>query len=486
MIVNRDNEVLGCGPITDHSLPKRPTDSRYANSDFDAAVIGGGVVGCAVLRALTLAGLKCILLERGSDLLSGASKANSAILHTGFDAPPGSLEVRLMQAGRKRYLEIHENLGLPVLSTDAVIVAWSAEQAAKLPAIIAKAHVNGVTGVKPLPLDELRQRHPHLSNAAVAAVAVPGEHIIDPWSAPLAYALQAVKNGAQVERLAEVTEAVRQAGYWSLTTPRGNFRAKLVLNCAGNFGDLVEKFARPSPFQIKPRKGQFVIFDKTAQRVMPTIVLPVPSERTKGIVLCPTIFGNVLVGPTAEDQDDRQHAAVDTDTLRKLLAEAARIVPALADEPVTATFAGLRPATEHRDYIVEALPAEGWITIAGIRSTGLTAALGIAEHVTGLVEEHFLRLAPLDDPVWPRMPNLAEHLPRDYQQPGRGGLVCFCEMVTREEIEAALSGPLPAGDLGGLRRRTRAALGRCQGFNCLAAICCLANDKLLAPLPLQK
>lgn len=472
--------------MTNHTLPAAGSNSEFVNSTFDVAVIGGGVVGCAVLRALTLGGLKCLLLERGSDLLSGASKANSAILHTGFDAPPGSLEVRLMQSGRKRYLEIHEQLGLPVLKTDAVIVAWNAEQAAKLPEIIAKAHTNGVAGVRPLPLDELRQIHPHLSNTALAAIRVPGEHIIDPWSAPLAYALQAVENGARIERLAEVTEAVRQAGLWSLTTSRGKFKTRLVINCAGNFGDLVENLVRPSPFHIKPRKGQFVIFDKTAQRVMPTIVLPVPSDRTKGIVLCPTIFGNVLVGPTAEDQDDRQHAAVDTNTLQKLLAEAARIVPALADEPVTATFAGLRPATERRDYIIEALCTEAWITIAGIRSTGLTAALGIAEHVTGLVEEHFFPLPPLADPVWPQMPNLAEHLPRDYQRPGRGSLVCFCEMVTREEIEAALSGPLPAGDLGGLKRRTRAALGRCQGFNCLATICCLANDKLLTPLPLQK
>lgn len=456
------------------------------STPFDVAIIGGGVVGCAVLRALTLAGLKCLLLERGADLISGASKANSGILHTGYDAPPGSREVRLMQSGRKCYLEIHEKLGLPILATDAVIVAWNQEQADKLPEIVARAQTNGVPGVRPLPLDELRHLHPHLSNSAVAAIRVPGEHVIDSWSTPLAYALQAVENGARIERLAEVTQAVRQTGSWVLTTPRGRFMAKLVINCAGNFGDVVENFVRPSPFHIKPRKGQFVIFDKTAQRVMPMIVLPVPSDRSKGVVLSPTIYGNVLVGPTAEDQDDREHAAVDTQTLQKLLAEAARIVPALADEPVTATFAGLRPATEHRDYIIDSLPTHAWITIGGIRSTGLTSALGIAEHVTGLVEEQFFRLAPLADPVWPRMPNLAEHLPRDHQRPGRGSLVCFCELVTREEIEAALSGPIPAGDLGGLRRRTRAGMGRCQGFNCLAEICCMANDKLLKPLPLEK
>ncbi len=457
-------------------------DSKLCHPVFDVAVIGGGVVGCAVLRALTLAGLKCLLLERGADLLSGASKANSAILHTGFDATPYSLELKLMQSGRKHYLEIHEKLGLPLLETDAVLVAWSREEQDKLSKILDRAHTNGVSGVQALSIDDLRQICPYLSHSAVAALRIPGEHIVDPWSAPLAYALQAIENGAHLERLAEVTQAVHQHGFWSLTTPRGKFSARLVVNCAGNFGDIVEDLARPSSFHIKPRKGQFVVFDKTARRVVSTIVLPVPTERSKGVVVCPTIFGNVLVGPTAEDQDDRQHATVDTDTLRKLIAEAARIVPELADEPVTATFAGLRPATERSDYIVEALPNEAWITVGGIRSTGLTAALGIAEHVTGLVEEHFLPLAPLKDPVWPRMPNLAEHLPRDHQRPGRGSLVCFCELVTREEIEAALSGSLPAGDLGGLKRRTRATLGRCQGFSCLAEVCCMAKTKFAVPV----
>jgi glycerol-3-phosphate dehydrogenase len=426
------------------------------------------------------------LLERGPDLLSGASKANSAILHTGFDAQPGSVELQLMQSGRAIYLAIRERLGLPLLETNALLVAWNTQQAEKLPQIVAKAHANGVSGVRQLTLDELKNKHPHLSNAAVAALIVPGEYIIDPWSAPLAYARQAMENGARIVRLAEVTTATRQSDFWHLGTKRGEFVSKMVVNCAGNFGDIVEDFVRPSPFRIKPRKGQFVVFDKTALRVMPTIVLPVPSERTKGVVLCPTIFGNVLVGPTAEDQDDREHATVETATLQKLIAEAARMVPALGYEPVTATFAGLRPATERRDYVIEALPARGWITVAGIRSTGLTAALGIAEHVKELIEEHFRPLAPLSGAIWPRMPNLAEHLPRDHHEAGRGDLICLCELVTRREIEAALTGPLPAGDLGGLKRRTRAMFGRCQGFNCLAAVCSIAADRLLLPLPLSE
>ena len=216
---------------------------------------------------------------------------------------------------------------------------------------------------------------------------------------------------------------------------------------------------------------------------MPTILLPVPTERTKGVVICPTIFGNVLVGPTAEDQDHRSDASVDRAALQNLITQAARMVPALAAEPVTATYAGLRPASDRDDYIVEVQPDQ-WITVAGIRSTGLTAALGIAEHVRDLLADTGQALIPVTDPVWPVLPNLAEHCPRDHQRPGRGDLICLCELVTRDEVEAALSGPLPAGNLGGLKRRTRALMGRCQGCNCLAAVCALAEGRLSDPPPL--
>src|SRR5579862_5564987 len=165
---------------------ENPSSETIGRQAFDAAVIGGGVVGCAVLRSLTVAGLKCLLLERGPDLLSGASKANSAILHTGFDAQTGSLELELIRAGRAIYLEIREQLGLPVLNTDAVLVAWTPEQAERLPAITARAHANGITGVRPLTRDELQKKHPYVSHMAAAALFIPGEYVIDPWSTPLA------------------------------------------------------------------------------------------------------------------------------------------------------------------------------------------------------------------------------------------------------------------------------------------------------------
>lgn len=474
---------------------------------FDVAVIGGGVVGCAVLRRFALNGLDAILLEKEPDLLSGASKGNSGILHTGFDAPAGSLEVELVQRGYREYRRIASRLNLPMLETGAMVVAWSAAEAARLDAVERHARGNGVDDVRRLTRAEVLAREPHLSPRAVEALLVPGEHVIDPWSAPLAYALQAIANGGEVRRGTEVLGGEYDGAGWTLDTSTGPVRARWTVNCAGLYGDLVHgRLAGPSPFRIKPRKGQFVVFDKAASALLRTTILAIPDERTKGIVLARTAFGNLLVGPTAEEQEDRRRAAVDAATLERLIDQAVAIVPGLEGMAVTATYAGLRPATESKEYRISLDRGLGLITVGGIRSTGLTSALGIAEHVAEMHDgarssfESDLRPAPpaevagggfaLPGPrtaqeSWPLVPNLAEHAERDWAQPGAGEIVCHCELVTRREIEAALSGPLPARDLGGLKRRTRAGMGRCQGFYCHARIASLTAGRLAVPLAME-
>jgi glycerol-3-phosphate dehydrogenase len=436
---------------------------------FDIAVIGCGVVGLAILRRFAMSGLKCVALEKGADILSGASKGNSALLHTGFDAPPKSLELQCMQAGYAEYLAIRQKLNLPLLETSALVVAWTPNQFAKLDSIEKKALSNGVDDVKRLSQTELRLRAPQLTKSALAAILVPGEHVIDPWSAPLAYAHQAIAHGAEILRNSEVTKAKRQGDEWHLTTPHGDVVAQTVINAAGLYGDHVEALARECDFKIKPRKGQFVVFDKPASKLLRAIVLPVPTERTKGVVLFPTIFGNLAIGPTAEETDERENATNDTVALDKLKATAIEMLPALKSVDVTAIYAGLRPATEQSDYIIKAHDDENWITVAGIRSTGLTSSLGIAQHVAKLYAKHFGKLPKTPPtPIWTPVPNLAEHAIRPYMKGGE--IMCHCEWVTRCEIETAMQGPLPAGDLGGLKRRTRATMGRCQGFYCAAHV----------------
>ncbi|MCC7320774.1 MAG: NAD(P)/FAD-dependent oxidoreductase [Rubellimicrobium sp.] len=434
---------------------------------FDVAVIGAGVVGAAIARRFALAGARVAVIEKAADILDGASKGNSAILHTGFDAPPGSLERACVAAGHEEYLDIHARLGLPLIRAGALVIAWSEEEEALLPALMAQAVENGVADVEPLDRGALRALEPGLGAGARAAFRVPREYLIDPWSAPLAYLLQAIAHGALVLRGAPVT-AARRDGDWFLETPKGRVQAGLVINAAGNAGDLVDEILLGRrDFTIRPRKGQFVVYDKPAAALAAHILLPVPSKVTKGIVVCRTAFGNLIVGPTAEDQDDRDHATLVPETLSALRRRGEEILPALRDHPVTAAYAGLRPATESKEYRIRAHEGAGVITVGGIRSTGLSAALGIARHVEGLAG---LALTPPARVIWPEVPNISDYFPRDWQGAGHGGILCHCEMVTRREVLAALDGPLPARSLAGLKRRTRVTMGRCQGFFCSAEL----------------
>lgn len=447
---------------------------------FDVAVIGAGVVGCALARAFALAGARVVVLEKAVDVLDGASKANSAILHTGFDAPEDSLELACIREGYALYHEVRERLGLPLVRAGAMVLAWSEEEVAGLPALMDQAKANSVTDVQPLTGAEARALEPELSSKVLAGFRVPGEHLIDPWSAAHGYLLQALANGAVLMRQAEVLAGRHTGSAWHLATTAGAVTAGLVINAAGLWGDEVDRrVTGESWFTIKPRKGQFVVYDKTAAALAGHILLPVPTKITKGIVVCRTAFGNLLVGPTAEEQEDREHATVERDTLQALMQRGTEILPALADHEVTAVYAGLRPATEEKHYRIRTDLAPDYICVGGIRSTGLSAALGIAAHVVRLAGRD---RGALPDPVWPQMPNISVDGPRDWQCAGHGGVVCHCELVTRREIEAALTGPMAVGSLAGLKRRTRVTMGRCQGFYCSAELARLTEGRLAQPM----
>ncbi|MCG8594000.1 MAG: NAD(P)/FAD-dependent oxidoreductase [Kiloniellales bacterium] len=465
-------------------------EDNLADGDFDVAVIGAGVVGAAAARRLALEGARVAILEKALEPLDGASKGNSAILHTGFDAPVGSLEHRCVVEGRRIFLENRDSLGLPLHETGALVLAWTEEQAAKLDELVSQAHQNSVTDAELISRSEILALEPHLSEKVVAGFRVPGEHVIDPWTTPYAYLTQALAHHAELYRACELLGAEWDGELWRLHTSHGRILARAVVNCAGLYGDVVEKrLLGEARLTIMPRKGQFVVFDKAASKLVRSILLPVPTERTKGVVLCRTIFGNVLIGPTAEEQDSRDDASVDGETLRRLRDRAIEMVPTIADCEVTAIYAGIRPATDKKEYRIIAEPERRYVNLGGIRSTGLTGALGLAEH---LVLEHGEAIgvggyarAPVASPSPVSLQHLSDYHERDWSRPGNGGIICHCEKVTRREIEAALTGPIPARSFAGLKRRTRVCMGRCQGFYCLAAVAALTRGKLDEPIVLD-
>ena len=457
---------------------------------YDVAVIGAGVVGAAIARELAGYRLATVLLEGGPDVGAGTSKANTAILHTGFDAKPGTLEARLVRRGYQLLREQAPALGIPIEPVGALLVAWTAEQLALLPGIAERAAANGWPDVRPVSVAELYRREPQLGPGAHGALEVPGEGIICPFTAPLAFATEAVANGVELRLRSPVLGArALDDGSHELTTPAGPLRARWVVNAAGLHSDEVDRWFGHDGFTVTPRRGELVVFDKLARPLLRHILLPVPTAKTKGVLIAPTVFGNVLLGPTAEDLDDRADTASTAAGLSALLAQGRRILPALLDEEVTAVYAGLRAATEHADYQLRVHAAQRYACAGGIRSTGLSASLAIAEHLVAELGAAGLPLEPKAHREQVRMPNLGEAFPRPYRSPeavaanpDHGRIVCHCERVTRAELLDAIKSLIPPADLDGLRRRTRALMGRCQGFYCTAAVAALFAEATGQPM----
>ncbi|USQ84676.1 NAD(P)/FAD-dependent oxidoreductase [Streptomyces phaeoluteigriseus] len=454
---------------------------------YDVVIVGAGVVGCAIARELARRPrLRVALVEAQDDIGQGTSKANTAILHTGFDAVPGSLEARLVREGARLLAAYAAESGIPVDPVGALLVAWDEEQLAALPGLAEKAERNEYRAARLLGPAELHEREPHLGPGALGALHVPGESVICPWTTPLAYATQAVRHGVDLHLNSPVRKASRRGSTHTLVTGRGTLRARRLVNAAGLHADTLDRRLGHDDFTVTPRRGQLIVFDTLARDLVRHILLPVPTALGKGVLVAPTVYGNVLLGPTAEDLDDKRATQSTAEGLTALRTQGARILPALLDEEITAVYAGLRAATEHEDYRITAHPDDGYVTVGGIRSTGLTASLAIAAHVTTLLaDETGLDLGPARplEPVRMRAPRPhADRIAADRiaADPEYGTLVCHCEHVSRGDIRDALAGPIPPRTLDGLRRRTRARAGRCQGTYCGPAVQALLAE---APAP---
>jgi glycerol-3-phosphate dehydrogenase len=445
---------------------------------YDVVVIGAGIVGSAVARDLSGCQLSVALLDARSDVGDGTSKANTAILHTGFDAKPGTLESRMVSRGHRMLSDYAQQTGIPVEHTGALLVAWDTEQLDSLPTLKAKAAANGYQNCEIVDAPTVYQHVPHLGDGALGGLTVPDESIICTWTTNLALATDAVNRSATLLLNHEVRSVEVRDDATTLYTSAGPVETRWVVNAAGLGADILDREFGFQRFTVTPRRGELLVYDKLARPLVDKIVLPVPSAVGKGVLVSPTIYGNVMLGPTAEDLDDRTATGTSEAGFEFLLSKGAKLVPKLLSEEVTAAYAGLRAAIDHGDYLIEADPAKRYLLIGGIRSTGLTAGMAIAEHVHGLLEDAGMPLvAKLELPAPPRMPNIGEAFTRPYQDDGAiaadaayGKIVCFCERVTAGEIRDAFASVIPPCSVEGLRRRTRVMNGRCQGFYCGAEI----------------
>ena len=444
---------------------------------YDIAIIGAGAVGSAIARELSRYELNIVLLEANPDVGMGTSNASTASWHTGYDATPGSLDSRLLKRGYPLMHEFMKEVGSPFELVGGLLIAWNEEQFHNLPRLLEKAHQNGDMDVHIISKAEVYQREPHLGEGALGGMFVPEEGILCTFTIPLACATQAVVNGVTLTVNFAVKSIQKADGVSIISNGGEEVRATWVINAAGLYSDEINKHFGHENFKVTPRRGELIVYDKLARPLVNHVLLPVPTATTKGVLISPTVYGNVLLGPTAEDLPDKTATNTSANGLQSLLEKGRKILPTLLEEEVTATYAGLRAATEHSDFQIALHVDQSYICVGGIRSTGISACLGIAEYVADLLKEAGVALKRKADFKTIEMPTIGEAFQRPYQSaemiaknPDYGRIICHCERVSLGEVNDAICADIPATTLDALRRRTRAMQGRCQGFNCHAAL----------------
>ena len=433
------------------------------HTHFDVLVIGGGVVGCAILRELTRYQASVALVERNPDICEGTSKSNSAIVHTGFDAPPGSLEARLLAEARDLWPAVIADLHIPYSRTGALMLAFTPDDLLLIEhEMLPKAERNGLA-LELLTREEILEHAPYVNPAVLGGVLIEGEGVIDPFWTTHACCESAVLNGAAVFTGEGVTELrVAEDRVFVRTESGRGLSASLVINAAGLWSDEIARLAGDTSFTIRPRKGQFVVVE--GDHEVARIILPVPNKVSKGILVTPTVFGGLLLGPTAEDVDEKSDLATTTEGLRVVREGARKTVPGVAEAESVRQFAGLRAVGSESDYIIRASTAgRRLLHVAGIRSTGLSASPAIGRYVGELARAELELVERADFRA--ELPGYLAEI-----SAGEGDVICLCCSITRGEILAALRSPRPPGSLASLKRRTGAMRGDCQGNLCLPHI----------------
>ncbi|CAF1053159.1 unnamed protein product [Rotaria sp. Silwood1] len=363
----------------------------------DIIIIGGGIVGLGVFRQLTLNGYKdVLLLDKSSQILTGASSGNSGILHTGFDTIPETLESKLVKRGYELYQSFAQDIKLPIKKIGAYIIAWKSDELETLKQILDTAHKNGVTDIEEISPTTLYEREPHLRANALNALYIPGECIVDPLTLPLILYMQSKLLGGYVQMNTEIINGKYdlEKKYWLLND--GQFKSRIVINCAGLYGDYIEQIrinqqvSSTSTFTIQPRIGQFSVYSSSISELpIKSIILPLPTKFTKGIIIYPNLFNQIIIGPTAETQHDRSQAPIKSDINNILYNKINELIPTFSklNYQHIGSYTGIRPATEYSDYQIHSYNDLQWICCGGIRSTGLSSSLAIGEYICNKLNE---------------------------------------------------------------------------------------------------
>lgn len=455
---------------------------------YDVCIIGGGVIGCAIARELSRYHLSVILLERKSDVAEGTTKANSAIIHAGYDALPGSEKARTNVIGHALFPKWCEELGVPFRRNTSLVVAFKKEDLAGLHELMARGRQNGVSGLYILSEDELRAREPNIGPEAKGALLAETGGISCPYELTIRLAMHALRNGIEFRLNTEVTGVRKTSVGFLCDTPAGPVQSRALVNAAGVYADTINNQISEDIFHIIPRRGEYLMIDKAYGNAFRATIFQLPTAMGKGILVTPTVEDTILLGPTAEDISEKDDIRTTAEGLEKIQRVASLIWPQIPTRSFITTFAGIRAHCDRDDFILgESQDVPLFFNAAGIESPGLTAAPAIGVELANEVAER-LSASPKDIfyPPYPhvkpfRLMNLSEREQAISQNPSCGRIVCRCEQVTEAEILNAIHQPLGAVTLDGIKRRTRAGMGRCQGGFCTPRVLDLLSQELGIP-----
>ncbi len=462
---------------------------------FDVIIIGGGIVGCALARELVRYRLRVALVEKEAEVGFGTSKANSGIIHGGHHANPATLKGKLEWAGNQRWDRLCAELGFGFKRIGELTVALSTEEVPELHKLLDQATTKGVPGLALWDGEQVRREEPALSAAVIAAVYAPTTAVINPYEACFGLAESATHNGLTLLTACRVQGFTQTATGWLAHTTRGELATRFVVNAAGLYADAIAALAGVRTFTIQPRKGEEYLLDKRLKGLVKHIIFPCPTPLSKGILIIPTFDGTLMVGPTAESVNDKEDRTTTMAGSAEIFAAVQRLTPGISERDCIAEFAGVRAAArpelaewaEGEDFIIGPTAKRGFLHVAGIQSPGLTAAPAIAELVVELLRDEGLALVPKAEfvPTLPKPIHFAalttpEQMALAARDGHYGRIACRCEVVTEGEVRDAIR--RGACTLDGIKFRTRAGMGRCQGGFCTARCMAILARELAIPL----
>lgn len=439
---------------------------------YDVAIVGAGVVGGMVARTLSAYKLKVCIIERENDVAMGATKANSGIVHAGFDAEEGSLKARLNVKGSEMMAEICAQLGVEYENNGSLVIGFDKNDRKVIEKLLERGKNNGVRDLRVIEREELCALEPNISENAICALYAPTGAIVSPYELALAAIGNAMDNGTDLKLNFNVSGIEKTEKGYILKSDREELEAKYVINCAGLYSDEVAKMAGDDSFAVHPRRGEYILLDKECGTIVSHTIFRTPSKMGKGILVSPTASGNLLLGPTSVDMSDKEDKSTTEEGFAKIIKEARENVNGIPFNKTITSFCGLRAAGDTGDFIITSTQ-KGFINAGGIESPGLSASPAIGEYIADMLREQGLSLEknPEFNPVRKSVrafkeASIEEKNEMIKKNPAYGRVVCRCETITEGEILDAIRTNPGARDLDGVKRRTRAQMGRCQGGFC--------------------